>query len=289
MKRIPSWQRAAIAAVAVFAVALSLIVLAPGCGQKSASSGAGGAAADSAAFAQIATIQDDAARFTALEGFLKERPKSVEAADAWPATISLALRVAPDKVPSLLEKFMKTDFASPDPYNSVGWDLAVQEKHLDKAVPILDKAVEKARSAGDSLSLASCLDSQAWARYKAGDAKSAVAPMEEARKLYGEVIDEIEQHMALIYDDAGIDDKARVIYQDLLGHMEHPMLREKLTAIVTAAGESMDAVNAEITARRIAGATPAPDFTLPAQSGGKDVSLADYKGKVVLLNFWHYT
>jgi hypothetical protein len=289
MKRIPQWQRAAIVAIPALAIALFSIANVSGCGKNSATSGAGTAAADSAAFAQIVTMQDDAARFAALEVFLKERPKSAEAADAWPAMISLALRVAPERTPDLLKKFMKTDIASPDPYNSVGWDLAVQEKHLDMAVPILVKAVEKARSAGDSLSLASCLDSQAWARYKAGDAKGAVAPMEEARRLYGETIDEIEQHMALIYDDAGIDDKARAIYQDLLGHMEHPMLREKLTAIVTAAGQSMDAVNAEITSRRIANATPVPDFTLPVQTGGKDVTLADYKGKVVLLNFWHYT
>ncbi len=47
------------------------------------------------------------------------------------------------------------------------------------------------------------------------------------------------------------------------------MLREMLTAIVNAAGESMDAVNAEIMARRIAGATPAPEFTLPTQSGAR--------------------
>jgi hypothetical protein len=275
------WAFAAVTGIA--------FAFATGCGQKTAASGAAGAVADSVAYAQISEIQDDTARFAALEVFLKDHPKSVQAADAWPAAISLAMKVAPEKAPAMLRKFTSTDFASPDPYNSVGWDLAIQEKHLDLAVPILVKAVTKARAAGDPRNLASCLDSEAYARWKAGDAKAAVAPMEEARKVYGEPIDEIEQHMALIYDDAGMKDKARPIYQDLLGHMEHPMLREKLTAIVTASGESMDGVNAEINAKRLAGATPAPDFTLPSQAGGEPVSFAEFKGKVILLNFWHYT
>jgi hypothetical protein len=284
MKRIPFRSCWVLAAFAIAGFAL-----APGCSQKAASSGEGSTAADSVAFAQIAGIQDDAARFAALEVFLKDHPKSAQAAEAWPAAIALSLRLAPEKTPALLKKFMNTDIASPDPYNSVGWDLAVQEKHLDMAVPILVKAVAKARTAGDSLGLASCLDSEAYARFKAGDAKAAVAPMEEARNLYGETIDEIEQHMAQIYDDAGLDAKARPIYQELLGHMEHPLLREKLTAIVTAAGESMETVNAAINAQRLANAAPAPDFTLPSQAGGAPISFAEFKGKVILLNFWHYT
>ena len=273
---------------AIVAFAVIVFGSVAGCGQQGATSDAGGAAADSAAYAQARSIEDEAARFTALETFLKEHPKSAEAERAWPAAIGLALKHAPERAPDLIKKFSKTDLASPEPYNSVGWDLAVQEKHLDLAVPILVKAVAKARAAGDTLGLASCLDSEAYARFKAGDAKAAVAPMEEARRLYGEPIDELEQHMALIYDDAGMDEKARPIYQDLLGHMEHPVLRERLTAIVTSAGDSMERVDAEINAARQAGATPAPDFTLPAQAGG-DVSFAQYRGKVVVLNFWHYT
>jgi peroxiredoxin len=38
----------------------------------------------------------------------------------------------------------------------------------------------------------------------------------------------------------------------------------------------------------VATAAAAPDFTLP-DLGGKDVSLSDFKGKVILINFWATT
>jgi thiol-disulfide isomerase/thioredoxin len=46
-------------------------------------------------------------------------------------------------------------------------------------------------------------------------------------------------------------------------------------------------VSADLRARRTANATPAPPFTLPAYPDGRRVSLADYAGRVVLINFWY--
>ena len=37
---------------------------------------------------------------------------------------------------------------------------------------------------------------------------------------------------------------------------------------------------------RLIANNPAPEFTLPNLHGGKDVSLANYRGKVVLIDFW---
>ena len=44
---------------------------------------------------------------------------------------------------------------------------------------------------------------------------------------------------------------------------------------------------ADVRAVREAGAKPAPAFTLPDYPNRRNVSLADYKGRVVLINFWY--
>jgi hypothetical protein len=272
-----------------FGVLLLPLLFMLGCGAKEKVQPAANAAADSTAFAQVTTIEDDGARFEALAKFIKERPKSDQAGEAFVDLIDLAKKTNPGAVQVLLRQFLATDFPSPNPYNAVGWDLAESGQHLDLAVPILEKAVAKARAEADTMGLASCLDSEAWARHKKGDHPLAVQRMEEAYGIYGPGNDEIDLHMATIYDAAGMKDKARPLYVNLLGHMEDPTIREKLAAIVTGAGESMDKVSAEINAARMAGAEMAPAFSLPSQADGKPISLADFKGKVVLLNFWHYT
>jgi peroxiredoxin len=55
-------------------------------------------------------------------------------------------------------------------------------------------------------------------------------------------------------------------------------MRKRIAAIVTALTLSLPALAATPTG-------PAPAFTL-ASRGGQDVSLAQYKGQVVMLNFW---
>jgi tetratricopeptide (TPR) repeat protein len=64
------------------------------------------------------------------------------------------------------------------------------------------------------------------------------------------------------------------------------LLRE-LTRLGAAMKKDAAAVSADLRARREAGATAAPPFTLPDYPDRKNVSLADYKGKVVLINFWY--
>jgi peroxiredoxin len=57
-------------------------------------------------------------------------------------------------------------------------------------------------------------------------------------------------------------------------------MRNRIAAIAAALALALPAL-----AGSAAGAPPAPPFTLAARSGG-DVSLAQYKGQVVMLNFW---
>ncbi len=254
--------------LAGLALAASLMFT-QGCGYKKNTGAQGGAAADSAAFAQAAAIQDDAARMEALRTFIKEHPKSEQAGEAYASLVELSLDHAPGQVEGILKKFLATDFPSANPYNAVGWNLAEKEAHLDLAVPILEKAVAKARAEADENNLASCLDSEAWARYKKADYQAAAARMEETYKIYGPGNDEIDAHMALIYDAAGMDDKAKPIYMALLGHMEHPLYRENLSKIVSATGGSLEAMNREIAEKRSASAAPAPDFSMPNRVTGR--------------------
>ena len=60
-----------------------------------------------------------------------------------------------------------------------------------------------------------------------------------------------------------------------------------LTATGRALKKSPEDVAADLAALREAGAKPAPAFTLPDYPDRRNVSLADYRGKVVLINFWY--
>jgi hypothetical protein len=269
---------------------LLALLFAQGCSQQSGSGGSGSdAGADSVAYAQAVALEDEPARLAALQKFVESYPRGDWAARAYPRLAALTREHAPGQFRDLLTRFAATDFPSSDPYNEVGWDLAEAGEHLDLAVPILEKAVAKARAGGDSQTLAACLDSEAWARHKAGDHATAVARMEEAYKVYGPGNDEIDEHMALIYDAAGQDAQAAAIYKKLLGHMEHPAFRANLETIVRDSGGSIEQTDAEIQAARAANKAPAPDFTMASLADGSPVSLKDYRGKVVLLNFWHPT
>ena len=62
----------------------------------------------------------------------------------------------------------------------------------------------------------------------------------------------------------------------------------RLAAVTKDLHGSVRDVFAEIDATRRAHAKPASDFSLKDYDG-KDVHLADFKGHVVLLNFWHPT
>ena len=54
-----------------------------------------------------------------------------------------------------------------------------------------------------------------------------------------------------------------------------------------AAGKTASAIDADLWQLREAAAKPAPAFSLPDYPDRKSVSLSDYRGKVVLLNFWY--
>ena len=66
---------------------------------------------------------------------------------------------------------------------------------------------------------------------------------------------------------------------------------DALLAALAATGRALDktpaAIDADLWQLRETAAKPAAAFTLPDYPDRKNVSLADYRGKVVLLNFWY--
>lgn len=64
-------------------------------------------------------------------------------------------------------------------------------------------------------------------------------------------------------------------------------LLDALAGTGRALGKTPAAIEADLWARREATAKPAAAFTLPDYPDRKNVSLAEYRGKVVLLNFWY--
>jgi thiol-disulfide isomerase/thioredoxin len=64
-------------------------------------------------------------------------------------------------------------------------------------------------------------------------------------------------------------------------------LLEALSTSGRALNKDTAAIAADLRQLREATATPAPAFTLPDYPDRKNVSLSDYRGKVVLINFWY--
>lgn len=88
---------------------------------------------------------------------------------------------------------------------------------------------------------------------------------------------------------AGEGDAAKA-YADLMGlYVKSPNdgVHAALAGYGRALGKDPAAVDAEIMAQRDAAARPGVPFTLVNYRTGKPVSLSDYKGKVVLVNFWY--
>lgn len=87
-----------------------------------------------------------------------------------------------------------------------------------------------------------------------------------------------------------ISGKTADAYTDLLkifaATPEHK-LQSALYDYGTKLGKSQSAVDAEVWKERVAASKPEIPFTLDSFIDGKKVSLADFKGKVVLLDFWY--
>jgi tetratricopeptide (TPR) repeat protein len=303
------------------ALTLALVIAACGGGDRGQSA-TGGAEGDTVAYRSATGLTDATAREAALEVFLGNYPessfrgrvysrlydlkaeKSAEEAATFVrrrlaeekhldgrAALHYALYThAKEHQPAAQAQVIQDLLDAPAPlefgiYNGIGWDLAVRGEALDTALELAERAVAKAP---DSLAQATVLDTKGWVQYKREEYTEAVETLKAASAISPEPFEEIEVHLTMAYDAAGMKQKARDRYVDLLITQENPEFRQRVSALTGELGGSAAQVFTEIDERREAAAFSAPDFTLKDYADN-EVKLSDFRGKIVLLNFWHPT
>ncbi len=327
MKRMSPWKRTWAGLSLPFAVTVAGLALAAvlaGCGgEKAGSDQANGTAvSDTSAYRAALAEKDTTARIAALETFLKEYPQSPFRPNAVSQGFGLLMNrdparagrfvddllakekdeetrgrlyyaayihardTEPGAVPALLERMQADEAVSADGYNMVAWDLVIHEQHLDPAIALAAKGATKAP---DDESKSSILDTQGWGLYMKGDYGPAAEILEQAAALISkENAQEVRGHLAQAYDKAGRAQEARDLMVELMTEVEDPEMRAAIERLTRQLGEDPAQVATRIDEARAANAKPAADFTLKNYDG-QPVSLSDFKGKVVLLNFWHPT
>ncbi len=189
----------------------------------------------------------------------------------------------PEREGEVIEALMSEPPLTPDVYNMVAWNLVERETMLEEAVRL---AVMGVALAEDSASRGSILDTQGWAEYRKGNMAEAVFLLEEAVSLNPDP--EIRGHLAEAYDGYGRKAEALEIFTDLMVSQENPDMRSAIGRLAGETGRNAAEIFRRIDNAREEAAWPAPEFTL-VDYGGLPVSLGDFRGKVVLLNFWHPT
>jgi thiol-disulfide isomerase/thioredoxin len=92
---------------------------------------------------------------------------------------------------------------------------------------------------------------------------------------------------AAALETAGDPSAAYAVLGEVAGKTPSDAILDALARTGRALGKTPAAIDADLWGRREAAAKPAAAFTLPDYPDRKNVSLADYRGKVVLLNFWY--
>jgi thiol-disulfide isomerase/thioredoxin len=139
----------------------------------------------------------------------------------------------------------------------------------------------------DMAAYAAALSESAALRAR-GDGKGAVRRLEAAKPLPG-YRDQapLAVARAAALEAAGDAPAAYAELAAAAARTPSDALLDALAGTGRALGKTAAAVEADLWVRREAAAKPAAAFTLPDYPDRKSVSLAEYRGRVVLLNFWY--
>lgn len=201
-------------------------------------------------------------------------------------------------------------------FNLIAWNMMESEMNLERAVELAKNAVEKARTELKTKEkpsyftqkewqtylnqdLGSTLDTYGFALYKFGKVEKSVPIFEEAVKLtLNKNIDIQERYCRALYESGNIEkafsklevliqekpkrESVRTLYKE--AYVKLKGSDEGLAALLTKVDRDYrEKQKAELKAQMLD--KPAPAFTLNDLEG-KSVSLKDYRGKIVILDFW---
>jgi len=302
-------------------LALGVALAIAACGQGEKKPDLGGIS-DTTAFRGASTLTDTTAQIAALVKFLDNYPESAFRPRAYRRLYDLESAASPERagerlakalrkerqvaarsglhyllfqhaaahVPDQVEPALRAVLADRaeleyEVYNSIAWELAEKGEHLDQALALAERSLARAP---DSLAKATVLDTKGWVHYKKQEYAKAIEVLTAAAATSPEPYEEIEVHLAQALDAGSMKTEARDAYMKLLLTQEIPGFRTRALALTEELGGSPDELARDLDRRREERATPVPDFALKDYAG-RDVRLSDFRGQVVLLNFWHPT
>ena len=163
----------------------------------------------------------------------------------------------------------------------------------DKARALADDMLKRVtakseqKSWADQAAYATALSESAALRAK-GDAKGAVQRLDGVKtpRSYMDQVP-IALARAAALEAAGDPAAAYNGLAEIAAKTPSDALMAAVTKLGGTLGKPAETIDADLWKVREAAAKPAPAFTLPDYPDRKNVSLDDYRGRVVLLNFWY--
>ena len=252
---------------------------------------------------EIAKLEDPAAKVAALEGFIAKYPEGQFAPVAHQQLVG-ALAEAKAPAPKLIAAAetalakVNNPFAKGMLQNSVAMTLADRGEELDRALDYAQKALAAIPEGDDFKEMrANVRDTLGWVLVKRGDTAKAIEELNAAVAVIP-TSQELLYHLGAAHEKAGNAEKAIEYYVKsetvFLGKNE--MAKEPLRALYAKKHGSIEGLEAKLAAAREASRKevvfetrrwekPAPAWELK-DVAGKPVKLADFKGKVVVMDFW---
>ena len=190
-------------------------------------------------------------------------------------------------------------------------DLGLILEIINKSVAVSRQEYDEPRASKPSLKISSlwqesrakqlalALDASAVVTNAMGDTDDAITYCEEAYQLTNKKNKQVNEHYAeVLFENGSLDGAKKILEESIASGIQSPKMEEILKEIfVTSQGsdegfisyysdlktQALDDLKAKIQSELVT--QLAPSFTL-SDTEGKEISLSDYMGKIVILDFW---